>query len=204
MNIKDLKKGDKIRYLGRKDPEQCLPHIELKVGDVVTVENIGRILGTIHYKEGIDCSYLGTRVSKWELVKQEEGNIMKKSDLVAGKHIVKTRNERKYLVLSGDILHGISHEGWEDLRNYNEDMLLEGYSDRPEYDIMAVYTFKRDYCGGFNIESKQFHTKIWERKPPLTEEQKELVELTKQSEELANQGENLATRMKALKDKIGG
>lgn len=200
MNIKDLKKGDKVRYLGRKDPERASPHIELKVGDVVTVEDLGCHLGTIHYKEGTYCSYFGTSVSKWELVKQEEDNIMKKSDLVAGKHIVETRNGEDYIVLEGGILHDIVDGGWLDLSDYSEDMKFTqslSYADPLSYDIMKVYTFEISPIRRFSLTKEQFHTKIWERNPPLTEEQKELAELTKQSEELA-------TRMKALKDKIGG
>ena len=62
---------------------------------------------------------------------------MKKSDLIAGKHILETREGERYLVCGNLLL--CSDGGFNLLEDYNEDLFME---ESIEFDVMRVYEAK--------------------------------------------------------------
>ena len=62
---------------------------------------------------------------------------MKKSDLIAGKHVIETREGGRYLVCGNLLL--CSDGGFNLLEDYNEDLIME---ESIEFDVMRVYEAK--------------------------------------------------------------
>lgn len=62
---------------------------------------------------------------------------MKKSDLIAGKHVLETREGGRYLVCGNLLL--CSDGGYNLLEDYNEDLIME---DLVQFDVMRVYEAK--------------------------------------------------------------
>lgn len=102
---------------------------------------------------------------------------MKKSDLIAGKHVVETSDGAKYLIFDskeGKFMFGI-HYGLIDLERYHED-LTRNSADK-KYDITKVYELKCP-ASQYSIKERceEYLTLVWERTEPKEMTMAELEE----------------------------
>lgn len=91
-------------------------------------------------------------------------------DLKAGKHVVETRDGKKYLVcIANKQLVGVGDGGWIALGRYEQNM--QCYGDRNDFDVTRVYEIKHAYYFSKMIASYDDNLiLVWER-----EEVKELT-----------------------------
>lgn len=178
------KVGDKVRIVKQKTGcnWNSEGHMDEWLGKVMTIERVSSC-----------CYIMKEDAGRWDWFEEMvEGKVtgMKKSDLIAGKHVVETRDGDKYLIFDskeGKFMYGI-YDGFADLKDYDESLkAIYGVQD---FDIMKVYELKcqanqnliKAYC-------EKYLTLIWERTEPkemtMAELEKELgykVKIVKEHE----------------------
>lgn len=102
---------------------------------------------------------------------------MKKSYLIAGRHVVETRDGAKYLIFDseeGKFMYGI-YDGFMDLERYHEE--LTRMSGDKSYDIVKVYELKCPASqNSIKAYLEQHLTLVWEREEPKEMTMAELEE----------------------------
>ena len=166
------KVGDKVRIVKEK-PERnwnSEGRMDKWLGEIMTIESV---LDFENYKMKEDGG-----LWYWE-DHMIEGKVteMKKSDLIAGKHVVETRNGDKYLIFDseeGKFMYQVDGQ-FMVLEGYDEDMLK--INKRKIYDIMKVFEVKTT-CNSFGLKRKdnRYLTLIWEREEPKEMTMAELEE----------------------------
>ena len=135
---------------------------------------------------GIDCGidfcryHMEEDKGRWYWLEgMIEGKVteMTKSGLIAGKHVVETRNGDKYLIFDseeGKFMYRVDGE-FLDLEGYDEDMLKT--NKHKSYDIMKIFEVQTA-CNrtGFNRKDNRYLTLIWEREEPKEMTMAELEE----------------------------
>lgn len=130
------KVGDKVRIVKEKKERgwNIEGLMDKWLGEVMTISSIGFYSYSMEEDKG-----------KWSWFEHMiEGKVteMKKSDLIAGKHVVETREGGMYLVFDskeGKFMYG-TNDRLMDLEKYHEDLTkMSGYEN---YDITKVYEFK--------------------------------------------------------------
>lgn len=165
------KVGDKVRIV--KEKTGCNwnreGHMDKWLGKIMTIESVH----FHHYRMKED-----TRRWAWfeEMI---EGKVteMTKSDLIAGKHVVETREGRRFLIFD-------SKEEKFMFETNGEFMLLESYDEylmmidgAREFDIMKIYEVKKP-ANKFSMNKycEQCLNLIWERTEPKEMTMAELEE----------------------------
>lgn len=188
-DVKDLKKGDRIRYLGR-NAEYSIPHRVLWVGDVVTVITVSDQLDVVDYEGDRGVGFLSTRVSKWELVKEPKTYTLQSKEDFRGKAF-RTKDEEEF----NYVLHMLASVGFS----------WESYT--PLWEIKGIYVPKTGFdrilnvLSGSDLEKSMLvlnkptytATEIVEPLPPTEKEllQKKLEEHKASMKELEDQINNL-------------
>jgi len=99
---------------------------------------------------------------------------MRLKDLLQPKHIIKTRDNRCYLILDEDIILG--QTGFLKISHYNDNLKIQlhGNNDFSMFDIMEIYS-PRAWGSGFELLSKISESRgnylvdmIWKREEPKT------------------------------------
>ena len=166
------KVGDKVRIVKeKKGPDWNREGLMDKwLGEIMTIESVK------------DFNYYKMKEDKGEwywFERMIEGKVteMTKSDLIAGKHVVETRDGDKYLIFDseeGKFMYGI-YDGFMDLERYHED--LTRMSGDKSFDIMKVYELKyRTSQNSIKAYSEQRLTLVWEREEPKEMTMAELEE----------------------------
>lgn len=89
--------------------------------------------------------------------------------------IVETRNHERYLVVDDMLL---TNNGYNYLRDYNDNLMSDDDDDDHEYDIMAVYTTDQWGAGLDYILSNYPLNLVWEREEDLlTSKEKEYLKV---------------------------
>lgn len=165
------KVGDKVRIVKEKtglnwNSEGCM---DTWLGEIMTIESV------------LDFGYYNMKEDGgrwfWEDHMIEGRAEMKKSYLIAGRHVVETRGGDKYLIFDsedGKFMYRGDGE-FLDLERYRED--LTRMSGDKSYDIMKVYELKcsanqnsiKAYCERYLIL-------VWEREEPKEMTMAELEE----------------------------
>ena len=165
------KVGDKVRIVKeKKGPDWNREGLMDKwLGEIMTIESV---LDFNYYKMKEDGGSW-----YWEDHMIEGRAEMKKSDLIAGKHVVETRYGDKYLIFDseeGKFMYRADGE-FLDLEGYDEDMLKT--NKHKIYDIMKVFEVKTT-CNsiGLNRKDNRYLTLIWERTEPKEMTMAELEE----------------------------
>lgn len=165
------KVGDKVRIVKEKKGDRWNRggHMDKWLGKIMTIS-------------GTDFDYYKMKEDGREWFWYEEmiegkATEMKKSDLIAGKHVVETSDGAKYLIFDskeGKFMFGI-HYGLIDLERYHED-LTRNSADK-KYDIAKVYELK---CPASQYSIKEhcaeYLTLVWERTEPKEMTMAELEE----------------------------
>lgn len=174
------KVGDKVRIVKEKKGDEWnrAGRMDKWLGETMTISEIHFDYYKMEEDEG-----------RWYwYVEMIEGKVteMKKSDLIAGKHVVETREEKKYLIFDskeGKFMYGIC-DGFMNLKNYDESLKL--MDEDEDFDIMKVYELKYP-ASKYSINRAL--TLIWERTEPkemtMEELEKELgykVKIVKEHE----------------------
>lgn len=178
------KVGDKVRIVKEKKGAGWNSDglMDEWLGKVMTIESVH----FHHYKMEEDKG-------QWywfEGMIEGEATEMTKSDLIAGKHVVETRNGRRFLIFDSKV-------GKFMFETNGEFMLLESYDEYlmmidedEDFDIMKIYEFKNP-ASKFSMQkySEQCLTLVWERTEPkemtMAEIEKELgykVKIVKEHE----------------------
>ena len=165
------KVGDKVRIVKEK-PERnwnSEGRMDKWLGEIMTIESV------------LDFNYYKMKEDEgmwfWEDHMIEGRAEMKKSDLIAGRHVVEIRNGDKYLIFDsedGKFMYQVDG-GFMNLEGYDEDMLK--INKNKSYDIMKVFEVKTICnCGGLNRKDNRYLTLIWEREEPKEMTMAELEE----------------------------
>lgn len=178
------KVGDKVRIV--KEKTGCNwnseGHMDKWLGKVMTISDVNLYTYRMEEDKGRWVWFEG----------MIEGKVteMKKSDLIAGKHVVETSDGAKYLIFDskeGKFMFGI-HYGLMDLERYHED-LTRNSADK-KYDITKVYELKCP-ASQYSIKERceEYLDLVWERTEPkemtMAELEKELgykVKIVKEHE----------------------
>ena len=165
------KVGDKVRIVKeKKGPDWNREGLMDKwLGEVMTISTVNLYTYCMEEDKG-----------RWSWLEHMiEGKVTKmtKSDLIAGKHVVETRNGDKYLIFDseeGKFMYQVDG-GFMDLEGYDEDMLK--INKHNNYDIMKVFEVETA-CNstGFNREDNGYLALIWEREEPKEMTMAELEE----------------------------
>ena len=165
------KVGDKVRIVKQKTG--CNWNYEglmdKWLGKVMTIERVS----SCYYRMKEDTG----RWAWFEKMIEGKATEMKKSDLIAGKHVVETRNGEKYLILDseeGKFMYEV-HDGFMDLERYHEE--LTRMTGNKEYDIMKIYELKKpgnEYC--IDKHCEEYLDLVWERTEPKEMTMAELEE----------------------------
>lgn len=156
------KVGDKVRIVKEKKVPGWNDKglMDKWLGKVMTIESID-ILNYYRMQEDTE---------KWAWYEEMiEGEVtgMTKSDLIAGKHVVETRDEEKYLIFDskkGKFMFGV-RGGFMDLKDYDESLkLIDNYE---YFDITKVYELKcpASQCS-IKERCEEYLNLIWERTEP--------------------------------------
>lgn len=165
------KVGDKVRIVKEKKGDEWNSKglMDEWLGKIMTIESVN----LCHYRMKED-----TGIWVWfEEMIEGEATEMKKSDLIAGKHVVEIRNGDKYLIFDskeGKFMYGIHHR-LMDLEGYDED-LTRNSADK-KYDITKVYELKCP-ASQYSIKERceEYLTLVWERTEPKEMTMAELEE----------------------------
>lgn len=177
------KVGDKVRIVKEKTGDEWnrAGRMDEWLGKIMTISNVNGYGYSMEEDEGAWYWYEEMIEGKAE---------MKKSDLIAGKHVVETSEGAKYLIFDskeGKFMFGI-HYGLMDLERYHED-LTRNSADK-KYDITKVYELKCP-ASQYSIKERceEYLTLVWERtelkEMTMAELEKELgykVKIVKQHE----------------------
>ena len=165
------KVGDKVRIVKKKTGRNWNREglMDKWLGEVMTISTVNLYTYCMEEDKGI-WSWLEHMI---------EGKVteMKKSDLIAGKHVVETRNGDKYLIFDseeGKFMYQVDGQ-FMVLEGYDEDMLK--INKRKIYDIMKVFEVKTT-CNSLGLKRKdnRYLTLIWEREEPKEMTMAELEE----------------------------
>ena len=138
---------------------------------------------------GLSCSDVIVMESAIEFEKMIKGDTMTKSDLVVGKHVVKTREGKYYLVLENELV-GLNNYFGSCLKFHNEYLNYENCS---HCDIVEIYVMKIGFILN-NLKDETNLTSIWKR------QEKSPTQL--KLEELENEQRELADKIKQLRESL--
>lgn len=159
------KVGDKVRIVKEKKGDEWNREglMDEWLGKIMTIESVKEF--SYRMKED------GRKWFWYEGMIEGEATEMKKSDLIAGKHVVETRDGRRFLIFDSKV-------GKFMFETNGEFMLLESYDEYlmmidedEDFDIMKIYEFKKP-ASKFSVQKycEQCLTLVWERT-----EQKEMT-----------------------------
>ena len=165
------KVGDKVRIVKEKTGRNWNSEglMDEWLGEIMTISTVN--LYTYCMEEDKGRWYWSEHMIEGKVTE------MKKSDLIAGKHVVETWNGDKYLIFDseeGKFMYQVDG-GFMNLEGYDEDMLK--INKNKSYDIMKVFEVKTICnCGGLNRKDNRHLTLIWERTEPKEMTMAELEE----------------------------
>ena len=96
---------------------------------------------------------------------------MKKSDLVAGKHVIEVYGNEKYFVCGNYLLS--DDGGFNLLDDYNDDLIMEDDEDS-YYKVVKVYEIKQNR-NLVNLMDSDNLKLVWERQEKLTDFEKQIL-----------------------------
>ena len=96
---------------------------------------------------------------------------MKKSDLVAGKHVIEVYGNEKYFVCGNYLLS--NDGGFNLLDDYNDDLIMEDDEDS-YYKVVRIYEIKQNRNLVSLMDSGNLKL-VWERQEKLTDFEKQIL-----------------------------
>lgn len=178
------KVGDKVRIVKEKkgDSWNRAGHMDKWLGKVMTIRDINFYSYSMEEDEG--CWYWYEEMIEGKVTE------MTKSDLIAGKHVVETRNEGRFLIFDSKIGKFMfkTNGGFMLLESYDEYLMM--IDENEDFDIMKIYEFKKPAKESYmHNYSEKCLTLVWERTEPkemtMAELEKELgykVKIVKEHE----------------------